>query len=116
MVDHEDTSSTRNTSPTPKEQEAEGRHVEHMHFREDSVRRNKQQKRKKERYARRMHQRTTGEEKNRNASEPLAICSHTTKPIHQRSQSEGGGNDKTYKNKTQRRTTQLKKKTRTKMT
>ena len=69
-----------------------------MHFGDNSVRRNEQQKREREeRYARRTRQRTTGEEENRNASEPPAVGSHTTKPIHQRSQSEGGGNDRTYK-------------------
>ena len=98
MVDHEDTSSTRSTSPTPREQEAERRHVKRMHFGDNSVRQNEQQKREREeRYARRTRQRTTGEEENRNASEPLAVGSHTTKPNHQRSQSEGGGNDRTYK-------------------
>ena len=69
-----------------------------MHSREDSVRGNEQQKREREeRYARRTRQRTTGEEEYRNASEPPAVGSHTTKPIHHRSQSEGGSNDRTYK-------------------
>jgi hypothetical protein len=98
MVDHEDTYSTRSTSPTPREQEAEWRHVERMHSREKSVRRNEQQKKEREeRYARRMHQITTRKEENGNAYEPPAIGSHTPKPIHHRSQSKGGGNDKTYK-------------------
>jgi hypothetical protein len=98
MVDHEDTSSTRSTSPTSREQEAKRRHVEHMHSRKEYVRRNEQQKRERDkRYARRTRQITTGEEENQNAYEPLAVGSHTTKPIHHRIQSEGGGNDKTYK-------------------
>ena len=54
MVDHEDTSNTKNTSPTPRKREAERMHVEPMHSQEDSVRRTDQQKReKKKRYARR---------------------------------------------------------------
>ena len=98
MVDHEDTTSTRSTSPTPREREAERKHVERMHTREDSVKRNEQQKREREeRYARRTRQRTTGKEENRNASKPPAVGSHTTQPIHHRSQSEGGSNDRTYK-------------------
>ena len=48
MVDHEDTSSTRSTSPTPREQEAERRHVKRMHFGDNSVRQNEQQKRERE--------------------------------------------------------------------
>ena len=62
MVDHEDTISTRSTSPTPREQEAERKHVERMHFQEDNVRRIDQQKREREReerYARRTRQKTT---------------------------------------------------------
>jgi hypothetical protein len=60
MVDHEDTTSTRSTSPTPREREAERKHVERMQFQEDSVRRTDQQKREREeRYARRTRQRTT---------------------------------------------------------
>ena len=97
MVDHEDASSTRSTSPTLREQEAEKKHVERMHSKENSVKRNEQQKREKEeRYARRTRQRTTGKEEHRNASEPPAIGSHTTQPIHHRSQSEEG-NDQIYK-------------------
>jgi hypothetical protein len=96
MVDHEDTSSTRSTSPTPREQEAEWRHVERMRSREESVKRNEQQKREREeRYARRTRPRTEEREDIRNASEPPAVGSHTTKPIHHRSQSEGG-NDRPY--------------------
>ena len=98
MVDHEDATSTRSTSPTPREREAERKHVERMHSHEDSVRRTDQQKREREeRYARRTRQRTTEKEEGRNASEPPAIGSHTTEASHHRSQSEGGNNDKTYK-------------------
>ena len=98
MVDHEDTSSTRSTSPTPREQEAEKKHVERMHSREDRIRRTEQLKREREeRYARRTRQRTTGNEESRYASEPPAVGSHTPKPIHHRSQSEGGGNGETSK-------------------
>ena len=98
MVDHEDTISTRSTSPTPREREAERKHVERMHFQDDSVRRTDQQKREREeRYARRTRQRTTGKEENRNASEPPTVGSHATETIHHRSHSEGGGKDKTYK-------------------
>lgn len=47
MVDHEDTISTRNTSPTPRKWEAKKEHVERMHFQEDNVKRTDQQKKKK---------------------------------------------------------------------
>ena len=40
-----------------------------------------------------------GERRQQIASEPPAVGSHTTKPIHQKNQSEGGGNDRTYKGK-----------------
>ena len=60
MVDLEDTSSTRSTSPILREQEAERKHVERMHSREDSVKRNEQQKREREdMYAKRTRQITT---------------------------------------------------------
>ena len=98
MVDLEDTSSTRSTSPILREQEAERKHVERMHSREDSVKRNEQQKREREdMYAKRTRQITTWKEEHRNAFEPPPVGSHTTKPIHHRSQSERGGNDRTYK-------------------
>ena len=98
MVDHEDTSSTRSTSPTPREQKAERKHVERMHSREDSVKRNEQQKREREeRYAMHTWQKTTGKEENMNVYEPPVVGSHTTQPIHHRNQSEGGRNDRTYK-------------------
>ena len=42
-----------------------------------------------------MRQRTIGNEGSRNALEPPAIGSHTPKPIHNRSQSEGGCNGET---------------------
>ena len=70
--------------------------MERMHSREDRIRRTEQLKREREeRYARRTRQRTTGSEESRYASEPPAVGSHTPKPIHQRSQSEGGGNGET---------------------
>ena len=47
MVDHEDTTSTRSTSPTPREREAERKHVERIHSQEDNVKRTEQQKREK---------------------------------------------------------------------
>ena len=69
-----------------------------MHSREDRIRRTEQLKREREeRYARRTRQRTTGSEESRYASEPPAVGSHTPKPIHHRSQSEGGGNGETSK-------------------
>jgi hypothetical protein len=86
MVDHEDTSSTRSTSPTLREHEAERKHAERMHSIEDFVRRNEQQKREREEwYAMRVRQRTIGKKEKRNASEPSVVGSHTTKPIHHRS-------------------------------
>ena len=96
MVDHADTIGTRNTSPTPREQEAKRKHVERIHFREDSVRGTDQQKREREeRYARSTRQITI--KKSRNASESPEVGSHTTEATHHRSQSEGGSNNKAYK-------------------
>ena len=99
MVDHEDTISTKSTSPTPREQEAERKHVERMHFQEDNVRHTDQQRvnrrEVRQTYATKNHRKKG----NTNTSEPPAVGSHTTEAIHHRSQSEGGGKDTTYKEK-----------------
>lgn len=69
-----------------------------MHFQEDNVKCTEQQKKRNrkevhEAYATNNHMKL----KNMNDSKPPAVGSHTTETIHHKSQSEGGGIDKTYK-------------------
>jgi hypothetical protein len=74
--------------------EACGTHALQRRIRETE--RAAEKREREERYARRTRPRTEEREDIRNASEPPAVGSHTTKPIHHRSQSEGGGNNRTY--------------------